>query len=470
MGGQLTLDGFLEQSRAALGDRGVVTAPADLAPYAREWRGRYDSAPAAVILPETCAQTALVMRLAREARLPIVPQGGNTGLVGGSVADAGSVILATGRMRQVRVVDAAAGWMIAEAGVTLAEVRRVALAHDRHYPLQLPSEGSCTVGGTLSANAGGAAVLRYGMARAQVLGVEAVLPDGTVFADLAGRAPHLHHLLLGAEGTLGVITAARLRLFPAIRDQATAYIGVPDPAHAIALLARLRAAGETVSGEGALSAFELMNRQSLDLVLRHMPGTTAPLATPSSWGILAAFTAPQPAQLTGLMSAALEAALLAGEIEDAVVAHSDRQAAALWHLREQIATAQTLEGASIKHDIAVPVAAIPIFITHSIAAVEALIAGARVVAFGHAGDGNIHFNVTQPKGADPAIFLAHREEVNALVHDQVATLKGSISAEHGIGRAKRAALRHYKPEAIAILHKIKQAFDSQGLCNPGVVL
>lgn len=459
-------DQLLAALRDVVGDRGVLDDPADLAPYLHEWRGLYKGACRAVVLPRETAEVAAVVRLAGAFGAPIVPQGGNTGLVGGAVGDPGCLILGFGRMKRARAIDPDGRWLVAEAGVTLGEVQRLAVENGRHYPLSLASEGTCTVGGTLSTNAGGTAVLRYGMARALVEGIEFVAPNGEIVDDLAGAAPHLHQLLIGGEGTLGLITAARLRLFPAIRERATAYVGVADPAHAITLLGRLAEAG----GD-CLSTFELMNQPGVAMVLKHVAGAVEPLSEPQPWAILAEFTAPEPRGLADRMEGALGAALEDGIVADAVIAQSDGQAAALWRVREALSDAQGFEGGSIKHDVSVPVAAVPEFIARATAAVVDLIPGVRPVTFGHVGDGNIHFNLTQPLGADRAAFLAQWQDANRIVHDIVEALGGSFSAEHGIGRLKVGELEHYKSPAILdSLRRVKRAFDPSNLLNPGKVV
>jgi FAD/FMN-containing dehydrogenase len=466
-------DTFLDRLAAIVGAKNVLTAPADMHPFLVEPRDLFVGAARAVVRPGSTAEVAEIVRAAAAARVPIVPQGGNTGLVGGNVPDASGrmLVVSLQRMNRIRVVDAAGDTMTAEAGVTLAAAQEAAAAVDRLYPLSLASEGSCTIGGNLSTNAGGTAVLAYGSARDLVLGVEVVLPDGRVWNGLRtlrkdNTGYDLRALFLGAEGTLGIITAAVLKLFPRPRASETALVGVPSPAAALALFRRARSAAGP-----SLTTIELMPRIGIEFVIRHLASARDPLAAPHPWYVMIELTSPVAKGLDATLAEILEGALAAGEAEDAVVAASLEQRGAMWLLREALSDMQKPEGGSIKHDISVPVAAVPELIARASAAAERLIPGIRPVPFGHLGDGNIHLNFSQPVGADKAGYLARWDELNALVHGITAELGGSISAEHGIGRLKRDLLPGVKdPVALDLMRTLKTALDPDGLMNPGAVL
>jgi D-lactate dehydrogenase (cytochrome) len=459
--------------RDAVGPKGVV-AEADAAPYLADQRGLYRGKAALILRPGTLAEVSEIVRICAEANIPIVPQGGNTGLVGASVPfeHGGEILLNLGRLNRIRKIDALDDSMTVEAGCILADVQKAAEQADRLFPLTMASEGSCQIGGVLSTNAGGTAVLRYGTARDLVLGLEVVLADGRVLNMLSALRKDntgydLKQVFLGAEGTLGIITAAVLKLFPRPRDTATAFVALRDLAAAPELLARLRAA----SGD-AVTAFELISGTGLDFVLRHIPGAASPLAGLfEQLALIELTSADAEAGLRPRLERLLAAALEEGLVRDAAVAVSEAQRLALWRLRESLPEAQKREGASIKHDVAVPVSAVPAFIERATSAVEAELPGIRVVAFGHAGDGNIHFNLSQPVGADGAEFLARWGHFNRLVHDIVASFGGTISAEHGIGRLKREELaRTAAPLEIEVMRRLKATLDPQGLFNPGKVI
>jgi len=464
----------LDRIRAVVGPRGWLDAPQDMEPYLVEERGLYRGRARAVVRPGSTEEVAAVVKICAGAGIGIVPQSGNTGLVGGGIPhDHGEeIVVNLGRMNRVRAIDPLNYTITVEAGCILASVQKAAADVDRLFPLSLGAEGTCQIGGNLSTNAGGIAVLRYGMARDLVLGLEVVLADGRIWNGLRGLRKDntgydLKQLFVGAEGTLGVITAAVLKLFPRPAAVETGFIAVPSPAAAIELLARTRA------GTGdAVTAFELISRRALEMVLRHIPGTVDPLAEPSPWYVLLEASS---GAADGSLRASLEQ-VLGGAVEDqlvqdATLAASGEQAKALWRLRESITEAQKPEGGSIKHDVSVPVSKVPEFIERASAAVEAALPGIRVVAFGHAGDGNIHFNLSQPVGADRAGYLARWEAFNRIVHDIVAELQGSISAEHGIGRLKREELTHYKaPLEIELMRVLKQTLDPKGIMNPDKVV
>ena len=464
----------IDKLKAIVGPRGWITDQADMAPFMVEERGLYRGRARMVVRPASTAEVADVVKVCAESGIAIVPQSGNTGLVGGQVPhDHGDeIVLSLGRMSRVRAIDPLNYTITVEAGCILAAVQDAASAADRFFPLSLGAEGTCQIGGNLSTNAGGIAVLRYGMARDLVLGLEVVLPDGRIWDGLSSLRKDntgydLKQLFIGAEGTLGIITAAVLKLFPRPGSVETAFVAVRDPAAAIELLARTRA------GTGdSITAFELISRQALGMVLKHIPGTTDPLTDRHSWYVLIeASSGDTGGSLRGALEAVLADAAEAGLVKDATLAASGEQAKALWRLRDSITESQKPEGGSIKHDVSVPVSKVPEFIARASAACETALPGIRIVAFGHAGDGNIHFNLSQPTGADRAQYLARWEEFNRIVHDIVAALGGSISAEHGIGRLKREELVHYKPAvAIDLMRMLKRTLDPKDIMNPGKVV
>ena len=464
---------LIERFAAIVGARHALTDPADQAPYLKDWRDLYAARTQLVLRPATTEEVAAILRLASETRTRVVPQGGATGLVGGHLpfAEGGEIIVSLTRMKAVRAVDPAGNTLIAEAGVTLQEAQDAAAAVGRLFPLNIGSKGSCTIGGNLATNAGGTQAVAYGLARDQVLGLEVVLADGRIWHGLRtlkkdNTGYDLKHLFIGAEGTLGIITAASLKLVAAPRAIEAAWIGLASPAAALALLARAQErAGQAVTG------FELMPRNLFEFVLRHMPGARDPLAEPAPWYCLVELASPAAAGLRDMLEDVLAAAHEDGLVIDAAIAESTAQREAFWRWREGMSEMQKPEGGSIKHDVSVPVAAVPAFIAEAVAACEALIPGCRPVPFGHLGDGNIHFNVSQPVGADKDWFLAHYDEVNGLVHGIVARFGGSISAEHGIGRMKRDLLPAVKdPVELQLMHSLKALLDPQGILNPGKVL
>ena len=463
-------DGLLQRLAGAVGASRVLTATADVAPYCTDWRGRYTGAARCVVLPGSTAEVAAVVRACADAGAAIVPQGGNTGLCGGATPTGGEVVVALTRLNRIRALDADNNSITVEAGCTLHAVQEAARAADRLFPLSLAAEGSATLGGNLSTNAGGVQVLRYGNARELTLGLEVVLADGQVWDGLRGLRKDntgydLKHLFIGAEGTLGLITAATLKLFPRPRTRATAWAAVADPAAAVALLGRLRdAAGDNVT------AFEIVGRTALDLVLKHIPQSREPLAGRPAWQVLVELSGAAP-ELESTLEKALHEAAADSLVADAVVAASEAQAAALWALRENVSEAQKIEGVSIKHDIAVPVSRIAEFIARADAALAQAFPGVRVVCFGHIGDGNLHYNQSKADAESNAEFIARTPAVNRVVHDLVHELGGSISAEHGLGQLKREEVLRYKSGTeMELMRAVKRALDPRGLLNPGKVL
>lgn len=457
-----------------VGREHALSDPDQQLPYLREWRDRYAGQAALVLRPGTTEQVARIMITAHEAGVGIVPQAGNTGLVGGQIpSDTGAeIVLSVSRLKQIRAFDPTGTSMIAEAGVTLADVRTAADKGGRLFPLSLPSEGSCQIGGVLATNAGGVDVLAYGNARNLILGLEVVLADGRIWDGLRtlkkdNTGYDLRDLFIGSEGTLGIITAAVLKLFPKPAEKATALVALPELASALGLF---RLAEERA--HSGLTAFEFMSRFTIELVLRHIPDTKLPLKEEAPWYVLLEVSG---AEGDGTAAATLERLLAEatekGLVTDAVIAGSLAQANALWRLRKSASEAQKPEGGSIKHDISVPVPLVPEFLKRAATVVEAVSPGARPVVFGHFGDGNVHFNVTQPPQMEKERYLALWDRMSAAVHGLVARMGGSISAEHGIGRMKRADLAKFKsPVELEIMRALKSALDPKGILNPGKLL
>jgi FAD/FMN-containing dehydrogenase len=450
----------------AAGPKGWSDDASEIAPHLTEWRGKYQGKSTLLLKPDSTEAVAKILAICNETHTAVVPQGGNTGLVGGQIPLHGEVLLSLARMNRIREVDAAGMNLIAEAGAVLDTIHKAADNVQRLFPLSLASEGSCTIGGNLSTNAGGVDVLRYGTARELVLGLEVVLADGRVLDMLRtlrkdNTGYDLKQLFIGAEGTLGIITAAALKLFAKPAERVTAFVAITSPAAAVALLAHL----QEQTG-GLVSAFEIVPRIGLDFVLAHVPQTTDPLRTKSPWYVLIEATSGAQFGLRDVIERTL-----ADNVTDAVIAESEAQRASLWRLRESVSEAQKPEGGSIKHDVSVPIARIPEFIETASNAVEALVSGARPVPFGHIGDGNIHFNISVPKGADNAAFLARWEEISRVVHDIVHRFGGSISAEHGLGVMKQTEIARYKsPIELDVMRALKRTLDPNGILNPGKVL
>ena len=461
---------LIDQFRKIVGEKHAITDAADIQAYVTEERNLFHGRSPLVLRPGSTAEVAAICRLASEHRIALVPQGGNTGLVGGQTPHNGEVVVSLKRMDKIRDVDTASNTMIAEAGVVLQVAQQKAAEVDRLFPLSLGAEGSCTIGGNLSTNAGGTAALAYGVAREMALGLEVVLADGRVLNTLSklkkdNTGYNLHNLFIGAEGTLGIITAATLKLFPKPRAIETAYVGLKSPEAALKLLAIAQA-----EAANALTSFELLSEMAVDFSVRHGIDVRDPLAEKHPWYVLMELSSPGDDARTP-METILARAMEEEIVDDAVIASSLAQRNNFWKLREEMSAAQKPEGGSIKHDISVPVAAVPAFIAEANEAVVELIPGARPVPFGHLGDGNLHYNVSQPIGADTADYLARWHEMNAVVFAIVMRMGGSISAEHGIGVLKRDELPDVKDKtAIELMRSIKAMLDPHGIMNPGKVL
>ncbi|MDP1626835.1 FAD-binding oxidoreductase [Parvibaculum sp.] len=465
---------ILQRLKDVVGDKGFVVEEADMAPYLVERRELYRGRAAAVVRPASTAEVSAVMRIAHETGVHVVPQGGNTGLVGGQIPDESGeeILLSLSRMNAVRGIDTQNNTLTVDAGVTLAAAQAAAREADRLFPLSLASEGSCQIGGNLSTNAGGTQVLRYGNARDLVLGLEVVMANGDVWDGLTGLRKDntgydLKQIFLGSEGTLGIITGAVLKLFPMPLSVETAFAAVPSVEAAVKLL---RVADGLAGGQ--VSSFELVPRIGVEFVTRHIEGASDPLAEPYPWYVLIEMTAGmEDARLAETMEAALAEGLDQGLVSDAAVARSEAQRADFWRLREALSDVQRAEGGSIKHDISVPVSRMADFIAQASEAVTARLPGVRPVPFGHIGDGNVHFNLSQPVGADKAAFLALWGEMNGIVHGIVRGMGGSISAEHGVGRLKRDEIAATKsPVEMAAMRALKRALDPKGILNPGKVV
>ena len=468
----------LERIKAAVGPKGYTTDPVEIAPLCRSWRDNWRGWVPMVVRPANVAEVAAVVAICAETNTPIVPQGGNTGLTGGGQPhDTGTeIILSTTRMNQIREIDTVNNTMTVEAGCILASLQDAAADADRLFPLSLAAEGSCQIGGNLSTNAGGTQVLRYGNARNLVLGLEVVLPDGRIWNGLRGLRKDntgydLKQLFIGAEGTLGIITAAVLKLFPKPTEIQTALVAVPNPAASLSLLSRAtEALGEQVT------AFELIQRRAIDFVLSNIPGVPDPMADSYPWYVLLEISGQgAPDSLRDTVEGVLGGALEDGVVLDAVLAANRAQGQTLWKIRESIPEAQNHEGQSVKHDVSVPLSRIAEFIERADAALEAAYPGVRCVAFGHIGDGNIHYNPAQPLGerGGPAgaDFAKEYGAINRIVHDLIAELNGSISAEHGLGRLRRDEAKRYKSDVeMDLMRSVKDALDPANIMNPGKVI
>jgi len=457
--------------REILSPKGWIDDPEGLEPYVTEWRGLWRGSCIGVAAPDTTEQVSKVMRLCNETNTSVVPLGGNTGLVGGGVPN-GGIVLSTHRMNRFLNLDVVNQTMAVEAGCILADIQTRAREADLLFPLSLGAEGTCQIGGNLSTNAGGVGVLRYGNARDLVLGLEVVLPSGDIWGGMTGLRKDntgydLKHLFIGAEGTLGVITGAVLKLFPAPKVCETALFGVPSVDAALELFTHLRA-----DGGDNLTAFEIINTMAMSLVEKHIPKANNPLKNSHEYYVLAELTSSRRNDdLRHVLITGFEHALAQGWVDDAVVAESAQQRDTLWQLRETIPEAQVVEGASIKHDVSVPVSRVPEFMIKAKHLVEVALPGSRIVAFGHLGDGNIHYNLTLPEGGEGEVFLEHWPDINKVIHDLIIALGGSFSAEHGIGQLKKQDLKRYgSPTTISVMRSIKASLDPSGIMNPRKVL
>ncbi|WP_323154760.1 FAD-binding oxidoreductase [Pseudomonas alvandae] len=466
-------DEVFQRIERVVGQAGWVRDPQLMQGYLTDWRNAYQGQAALVVRPATTEEVAEVVRICHDAQIALVPQGGNTGLCGGSIPDASGnqVVLSLTRMKRIRDIDLANETITVEAGVILRQLQDAASQAGRLFPLSLGAEGSCTVGGNLATNAGGTAVLRYGNMRELTLGLEVVLPDGRVWNGLRGLRKDntgydLKHLFIGSEGTLGIITAAVLKLFPATHSTATAWVALPSPQAAVDLIGHVRSLCAD-----RLTGFEMMSRQSLDFVLDHVAGCTDPLEAKHPWYALIELRDTVPdASLAPLLENGLAHAFELGWVIDAVLAGSQAQAAALWALREGISEAQNHEGPSLKHDISVPVSRIPEFIERTDRALQQDFPGVRIVSYGHMGDGNLHYNISKPIGDADASFKAREQAIMQVIYRMTSTFNGSISAEHGLGQAKpEAAVRSKDPLEIELMRAIKRTLDPAGLMNPGKV-
>ena len=471
---------FVEKLRAIVGDKGLITDEQGKHPYVSDWRENFAGNALAVVRPANTGEVAAVVRLCAAEKVAVVPQGGNTGLVGGGTPDekGREIVLSLNRMTRIFDIDPIGYTMTVEAGVILKTIQETAAENDRLFPLSLAAEGSCTIGGNLSTNAGGVQVLHYGNARQLVLGLEVVTPQGEIWNGLRALKKDntgydLRDLYLGAEGTLGIITRAVLKLWPKPKDVATAWAAIPSPEAAVALLS-----GAHAASEDNVTSCELMGRQGIDLVLQHIPGASDPLSEKHEWYVLLEWSSTRARRegenaggLREKMEAYLGEAMERGLVLDATIAQNETQARALWALRENHSEASKKEGPSVKHDISVAVSKIPSFVTEGLAAMKKALPECRPVTFGHVGDGNLHFNCQAPAGWDKARFMPHAHAVNEAVYDLVVSYGGSISAEHGIGLRKVDELAHYRSKVeIDTMRTIKRALDPQNLMNPGKIV
>ena len=460
----------LDEIRAVVGAKGVI-GEQDSAPFLTEWRGRWPGKAAMIVAPASTQEVADVVKICAQHNVAITPQGGNTGLVGGQIPFGEEILLSLKRMRRVREVSPLNNTMTVDAGLTLVEAQAAATEADRLFPLSIGSEGTCQIGGVISTNAGGVNVLRYGNMRDLVLGLEAVTPDGKIWDGLKRLRKNntgydLKHLLIGGEGTLGVVTGAVLKLFPRPKETTAAFIGAADPASAVRLLSHAQEA----TG-GAVTSFELMSRNCIDLVLKHIPDTRDPLGDAHPWYVLMELSSGGGAGLRRVAEAMLADAFEAGLVRDAAIAESEAHAAMFWRIRHSISEAINGEGLGARHDVSVATSDIPAFLSKAAPAVEQASPGARIVAFGHVGDGNVHYDVIPPDGADKHALDNQRPAVEAAVYDVIDAFDGSISAEHGVGRARRDALAARKsPVELDMMRAVKRALDPKGIMNPGKML
>jgi FAD/FMN-containing dehydrogenase len=474
------MNDFLDKLRAIVGERGLIADEQGKHPYLTDWRENYLGTALAVVRPANTGEVADVVKLCTAEKVAVVPQGGNTGMMGGGTPHQNDreIVLSLNRMNRIVEVDPIGYTMTVEAGAVLKAIQETAAQHDRLFPLSLAAEGSCTIGGNLSTNAGGVQVLHYGNARQLVLGLEVVTPQGEIWNGLRALKKDntgydLRDLYLGAEGTLGIITRAVLKLWPKPKDIATSWIAVPSPEAAVALLS-----GAHAASEDNVTSCELMARQGVDLVLKHIPASVDPLADRHGWYVLLEWASTRARRSGGnepglveKMEAYLGEALDGGLVLDAALAQNEAQARAFWALRENHSEAQKREGPSIKHDISVSVSKIPAFMKEGLAAMKRVLPNCRPVPFGHVGDGNLHFNCQSPASWDKARFMIYAEPISTAVYDLVASYGGSISAEHGIGQLKVDELAHYRSAVeLDTMRAIKRALDPLNIMNPGKII
>jgi len=463
-------DNVIDEISAIVGPKGIISG-ADAEPMLQELRGWWPGTASMVVAPASTEEVAKIVRICAAAGVAITPQGGNTGLVGGQQPQNGEILISLKRMRAIREASAAGMTLTVDAGVTLAEAQTAAAEIDRLFPLSIGSEGSCQIGGVISTNAGGVNVLRYGNMRELVLGLEVVLPNGEIWNGLKSLRKDntgydLKHLFIGGEGTLGIVTAASLKLFPRPRERVTVFAALSSPEKALSMLSRAQ-----VASGGNVTSFELMSRFSLGLVYKHVPGARDPLAAEYPWYALIEFSSGRAGALRGEVEAILGEAFEDEDILDAAIADNEAQAEAFWRLRHVISVAMRPEGAQAKYDVSVPVASVPAFLKDAGDAVERAYPGARIIAFGHMGDGNIHYDVLQPEGGDREKFDRAEDRIEEVVYDVIDRHHGSISAEHGVGLARRADIaRRKQPAEIAMMRAVKAALDPQNLMNPGKMI
>jgi FAD/FMN-containing dehydrogenase len=471
---------FVSKLQSIVGDKGLITDERDKHPFLTDWRENYLGKALAIVRPATTEEVSTVVKLCAAEGVAIVPQGGNTGMSGGATPqeDGREIVLSLTRMNRILEIDKVGYTMTVEAGVVLKTIQEAAADADRLFPLSLGAEGSCTIGGNLSTNAGGVQVLHYGNARQLVLGLEVVQPNGDIWNGLRALKKDntgydLRDLYLGAEGTLGIITKAILKLWPKPKDNATSWSAVPSPQAAVELLS-----GAYAASEDNVTSCELMGRQGIDLVLHHIPGTSDPLGEKHEWYVLMEWSSTRPPReggnsggLRDKMEAYLGEAMEKGMVLDAVIAQTEAQSKSLWALRENHTEASKQEGPSIKHDISVAVSKIPPFVPEGLAAMTKALPGCRPLVFGHVGDGNLHFNCQAPAGWDKARFVQYIEPISSAIYDLVTTYGGSISAEHGIGRIKLEELAHYRSQTeLDVMRELKRALDPHNIMNPGKVI
>jgi len=474
------VDTFISKLHSIVGDKGLITDEKDKHPFLTDWRENYLGRALAIVRPATTEEVSAVVKLCAAEGVAVVPQGGNTGMSGGATPqeDGREIVLSLTRMNRILEIDKVGYTMTVEAGVVLRTIQEAAADADRLFPLSLGAEGSCTIGGNLSTNAGGVQVLHYGNARQLVLGLEVVQPNGDIWNGLRALKKDntgydLRDLYLGAEGTLGIITKAVLKLWPKPKDNATSWSAVPSPQAAVELLS-----GAYAASEDNVTSCELMGRQGIDLVLQHIPGTSDPLAEKHDWYVLMEWSSTRPPRegdntggLRDKMEAYLGEAMEKGLVLDAVIAQTEAQSKALWALRENHTEASKQEGPSIKHDISVAVSKIPPFVPEGLAAMKKALPGCRPLVFGHVGDGNLHFNCQAPAGWDKARFVQYIEPISSAIYDLVTAYGGSISAEHGIGRIKLEELAHYRSRTeLDVMRQLKRALDPHNIMNPGKVI